>query len=75
MVKEKGHPINATILTNCFLQRKIKVQNLNTGEIFLDEADIVLGARGGLSKHSWPDVEGLWDFKGKIVHSAEWDEK
>ncbi|KAL5331432.1 hypothetical protein ACEPPN_000962 [Leptodophora sp. 'Broadleaf-Isolate-01'] len=54
---------------------KLRHENLNTGEIFLDEADIVLGARGGLSKHSWPDVEGLWDFKGKIVHSAEWDEK
>ena len=25
------------------------------------------------SKWKWPDVKGLWDFKGKLVHSAHWD--
>lgn len=41
----------------------------------MDEADVVLGARGGQTRNKWPDLEGLWDFKGKVVHSAGWDEK
>ena len=28
---------------------------------------------GGLSRWSWPDIEGLDTFKGKLVHSAEWE--
>ncbi|KAH7084098.1 hypothetical protein FB567DRAFT_593580 [Paraphoma chrysanthemicola] len=56
------------------LKWKLNVKNLETGKTFIDEADIVVGARGGLSKYSWPDVKGLWDFKGKVVHSAAWDE-
>jgi cation diffusion facilitator CzcD-associated flavoprotein CzcO len=28
---------------------------------------------GGLSRWSWPDIEGLENFKGKVVHSAQWE--
>ena len=27
---------------------------------------------GGLSRWKWPDIEGLHDFKGTLIHSADW---
>ncbi|KAH8723117.1 hypothetical protein GQ44DRAFT_774392 [Phaeosphaeriaceae sp. PMI808] len=56
------------------LKWKVNVKNLNTGETFVDEADFVVGARGGLSTILWPEIEGLRDFKRKMVHSGDWDE-
>lgn len=40
---------------------------------FEDTADVVLSGAGGLSRWQWPDIDGLKSFKGKLVHSAEWD--
>ena len=57
------------------ITRKVNVKNLTTGETFIDEADIVVGARGGLTRTLWPKIDGLWDFAGNIVHSGHWDEK
>ncbi len=36
-------------------------------------ADIVVGAQGGLSNPSAPDIPGLEDFEGTRFHSAQWD--
>ncbi|KAH7925133.1 FAD/NAD(P)-binding domain-containing protein [Leucogyrophana mollusca] len=38
-----------------------------------DTADFVLCGAGGLSRWSWPDIEGLKSFKGKLLHSADWE--
>ena len=27
------------------------------------------------SNWKWPNIEGLHDFKGKLVHSARWDQE
>lgn len=32
-----------------------------------------ISAVGGLTKPKAPDIEGLADFEGKVVHTAEWD--
>ena len=42
-------------------------------EEFEDTADVLFGGLGGLSRWSWPDIEGLENFKGKVVHSAQWE--
>ncbi|KAH8107384.1 FAD/NAD-binding domain-containing protein [Phellopilus nigrolimitatus] len=42
-------------------------------EVIEDIADLVITAIGSLSRWSWPDIEGLKTFKGKIVHSADWE--
>ena len=42
-------------------------------EEFEDTADFVFCGVGGLSRWSWPDIKGLKDFKGKLMHSADWD--
>jgi cation diffusion facilitator CzcD-associated flavoprotein CzcO len=36
-------------------------------------ARVVVAAPGGLSRPSYPDLEGLADFAGPWFHSAEWD--
>jgi cation diffusion facilitator CzcD-associated flavoprotein CzcO len=42
-------------------------------EEFEDTADVLFGGFGGLSRWSWPDIEGLENFKGMVIHSAQWE--
>lgn len=42
-------------------------------EEFEDTADLLFTGVGGLSRWNWPDIDGLKDFKGTMVHSANWD--
>lgn len=42
-------------------------------EVFEDTADLLFTGMGGLSRWSWPDIEGLKTFKGLMVHSAKWE--
>ncbi|OAL38894.1 hypothetical protein AYO20_01645 [Fonsecaea nubica] len=52
-------------------QWKIKVDA--NGAIQEDTADILINGTGFLNKWKWPAIPGLHDFKGKLVHSANWD--
>ena len=38
-----------------------------------DTADVVFNGIGLLSRWHWPEIEGLKDFKGTLVHSADWN--
>jgi cation diffusion facilitator CzcD-associated flavoprotein CzcO len=40
---------------------------------FEDSCDVLLLCIGSLSRWHWPDVEGLKEFAGTLVHSAQWD--
>lgn len=51
-----------------------KVQDLDSGSVYSDQADILISATGALNNWKWPDIPGLHDFKGKLMHSARWDE-
>ena len=42
-------------------------------EEFEDTADVLFLGTGTLSRWSWPDIEGLNNFKGRLLHSAQWD--
>ena len=37
-------------------------------------AEILVSAMGGLSRPSWPDIEGLEDFDGPVFHSQQWED-
>ena len=37
------------------------------------ESDFLVSAVGQLNQPRYPDIPGLEDFKGKVVHSARWD--
>ncbi|KAH7276239.1 hypothetical protein B0J15DRAFT_558453 [Fusarium solani] len=52
----------------------IRVLNVKSGETFQDTANILVSARGGLNQISWPDIKGLRDFGGRLMHSGAWDE-
>ncbi|KAL4804106.1 hypothetical protein BDV18DRAFT_153494 [Aspergillus unguis] len=38
-----------------------------------EDAEILISGQGVLCHPSWPNIRGLHDFQGKIVHSAQWD--
>ncbi|KAM5341974.1 hypothetical protein ACJ41O_015005 [Fusarium nematophilum] len=52
---------------------RVEFQNLDTGETIVDTADVLCSAVGILNQWKWPDIPGLLDFKGKLVHSAHYD--
>lgn len=57
------------------LTRNIKkVQDLDSGTVYQDQADILISGTGSLNNWKWPAIPGLHDFKGKLMHSARWDE-
>ena len=51
----------------------VKFQKLDTGEIVEDIGDVFMTGMGALNEWKWPDVKGLKDFKGDLLHSANWD--
>ncbi|KAK4544729.1 hypothetical protein LTR36_003978 [Oleoguttula mirabilis] len=53
---------------------KFKVKDLKTGEVFDDEAEFFINAGGVLNNFKFPDIPGLHDFKGKLMHSAAYEE-
>ncbi|OAG34163.1 hypothetical protein AYO21_11695 [Fonsecaea monophora] len=52
---------------------EVVFEDLEAKKKVIDRADIVVTATGILDKWEWPDIEGLHDFKGKLVHTADWD--
>ncbi|KAJ3541904.1 hypothetical protein NM208_g4383 [Fusarium decemcellulare] len=52
----------------------LKVRNLQTGVIFDDNCHFLLDGCGILNNWKWPAIPGLQDFKGDLIHSANWPE-
>lgn len=50
---------------------KLKIDQ--NGTIKEDEAEILVNATGHLNDWQWPKIEGLFGFKGKLLHTAAWD--
>lgn len=42
------------------------------GEVLRDECEILIDATGFLNGWEWPAVEGLRDFRGELMHTADW---
>lgn len=55
--------------------RNLLIENLKTGEILRDDADILLSARGNLNDISWPKIPGFNSFQGEVMHSAQWNQE
>lgn len=51
----------------------VEISNRKDGSKFYDQCDILINATGILNNWRWPDVPGLKDFKGPLLHSANWD--
>ncbi|KAF3932520.1 hypothetical protein ABW20_dc0100981 [Dactylellina cionopaga] len=54
----------------------LKIQKLDTPEqeMFEDECDVLFSCIGSLNEWKWPEIKGLHDFKGKLLHSATWED-
>ena len=52
----------------------VKFQNVQSGNIIEDTGDIFMTGIGALNEWKWPDVPGLKDFQGPLLHSANWDD-
>ncbi|KAE8408281.1 hypothetical protein BDV37DRAFT_296468 [Aspergillus pseudonomiae] len=52
----------------------VQMLDLQTGQTFEDNADVLITGTGQLNEWKWPPIPGLHSFKGKLLHSACWDE-
>ncbi|KAJ4290394.1 hypothetical protein N0V90_010610 [Kalmusia sp. IMI 367209] len=53
---------------------RVKVRNLESGEVVEDSAEFFINAGGVLNNWKWPNIPGLQSFKGKMMHSANYEE-
>ena len=51
----------------------VQVEDVSNGHIIHNVCDILIGATGVLNHPRWPDIPGLRDFKGPLLHSARWE--
>lgn len=50
---------------------RVKImQDNDPSKIIYDEAEFLINGGGALNEWTWPDIAGLRDFKGPVVHSA-----
>lgn len=50
------------------------IRNLSSGSLIEDTAEFFINAGGVLNNWKWPDLPGLKDFQGKLLHSAAYEE-
>ena len=55
-------------------QWEVTVVDSVHGEQKVDQADVLVTAVGILNQWTWPSIPGLKSFRGKLMHSAAWDE-
>ncbi|KAI4961273.1 hypothetical protein J4E86_000300 [Alternaria arbusti] len=53
---------------------RFRVRDLGKDVVFEDSAEFFVNAGGVLNKWKWPEIPGLQDFKGKLMHSANYEE-
>lgn len=69
-----GHKVIEARFNDATSKWHVKVQNCETGEVSEDTSDVLYACIGALNDWKWPDIPGLQSFKGKLLHSAAWDE-
>ncbi|KAF4120115.1 putative flavoprotein CzcO associated with the cation diffusion facilitator CzcD [Geosmithia morbida] len=52
----------------------VKVRNDANDVIITDHCDILVNASGILNNWKWPAIPGLKNYKGKLLHTANWDD-
>ncbi|KAK1972743.1 phenylacetone monooxygenase [Colletotrichum sublineola] len=69
-----SHQILGAVWSESKAMWDLQIRNLATGTVLEDHADFFIDATGILNKWKFPDVKGLSDFKGTLIHSANWPE-
>ncbi|KAF9884521.1 hypothetical protein FE257_001709 [Aspergillus nanangensis] len=52
---------------------EVHIKNLASGEAFVECAEVFINSGGLLNAWKWPDIEGLFDYKGLLCHTANYD--
>ncbi|KAH7032597.1 uncharacterized protein B0I36DRAFT_240445 [Microdochium trichocladiopsis] len=52
----------------------VQVKDLASGKIVNDHCDILVNAGGILNNWKWPAIPGLDQYKGTLLHTANWDD-
>ncbi|KAL2813206.1 hypothetical protein BDW59DRAFT_178271 [Aspergillus cavernicola] len=52
----------------------VQLLDEKSGQAFEESADVFMTGTGLLNEWKWPSIPGLHSFKGKLLHSACWDE-
>ena len=52
----------------------LTAKDLISGNEVSDQCDILINASGILNNWRWPAILGLQDFKGPLLHTANWDD-
>lgn len=55
-------------------QWKVAVVDLQTNTQSETIAHVLINATGILNNWKWPEIKGLHSFRGKLLHSAVWDD-
>ncbi|KAF2733825.1 FAD/NAD(P)-binding domain-containing protein [Polyplosphaeria fusca] len=53
---------------------RLKVRDLNKNAVLDDSAEFFINSGGVLNNWKWPGIPGLHTFKGKLMHSASYEE-
>lgn len=51
----------------------VQIKNLATNTVFSDTCDFLTVSTGILNSWQWPDIKGLHNFTGKLMHTADYD--
>lgn len=52
----------------------VTAKDLESGKEIHDQCDILINASGILNNWRWPAIPGLHDYKGPLLHTANWDD-
>lgn len=53
----------------------VHLYDLDTQRQFTHETKVLVSAVGGYTNPKFPDIPGLEDFTGPVVHTARWDKE
>ena len=53
---------------------RLQIRDLEKDIVIEDTAEFFINAGGVLNNWKWPDIQGLHTFKGKLMHSAAYEE-
>ncbi|KAK6380739.1 hypothetical protein LTS17_004939 [Exophiala oligosperma] len=67
--------LNTRVLSATWVEEKgiYSVELERDGQRFIDWCHILINGTGFLNSWKWPNIPGLHDFKGQLLHSANWD--
>ncbi|KAB5511525.1 flavin-binding monooxygenase [Coniochaeta sp. 2T2.1] len=67
-----GHRVLSAVWGEAKGRWIVTVEDLATGRISEDSAEVVLNCAGVLNKWKWPEIKGLHSFEGRLVHTGNY---